>query len=85
MRLVARDPYRTSINVENRHATQSAYIDTMPAAGITTANASIRIAPNESVQITLQEDGIVVTYEWAIVADGANTTVAVFEGHRLVE
>jgi hypothetical protein len=54
----------------------------MPAGGITTTNASIRLAPNESADITELEDGIVVKDEWAVVSDTANTQVTVFMGYK---
>jgi hypothetical protein len=80
--LVPRDRRRTSIHVENRSSTANIYLDTMPAGGITTTNASIRLAPNESADITELEDGIVVKDEWAVVSDAANTQVTVFVGYK---
>jgi len=81
--LVGRNPYRTSINIENRHATAIIYIDVMPPGGITVSNASIRVLPNESCQILEIEDGDMVHEEWGVVSDTAATPVAVFEGWKV--
>jgi archaellum component FlaG (FlaF/FlaG flagellin family) len=81
--LVGRDPYRLSINLENRSTTAVVYIDNKPPDGLTLTNASIRILPNESCQILKEEDGDTVNDEWSIISDTAGTSVAVFEGYKV--
>jgi hypothetical protein len=81
--LVGRDPYRLSINLENRSSTATVYCDNKPPDGLTITNASIRILPNESAQIIKEEDGDTVNDEWSIVSDTAGTSVGVFEGYTV--
>jgi len=80
VRVVARDPYRKSLQIENRSPVTTCYIDNVAPGGLSTTNASIRVFPNETVQITEFEDGNLVHDEWSIIAEAAGTEIAYCEG-----
>lgn len=79
IRTIAVDKNRKSFAVFNTHGLNTAY---MKEGGTVAVANGIPIYPQGNVSLSVVEDGDSVKEAWSFIADGANTTIVIFEGSR---
>lgn len=77
LRTISVDKNRKSFAVFNTHAINTVY---MKEGGEVSSDNGIPIYPQGNTSLNVLEDGDSVKEAWSFIADGAGTTLVIFEG-----